>query len=484
MASYYIWTIGCQMNKAESQWIAGYLESAGYQAAISFHEADLVVLNTCVVRRSAEDRVLGTLGLMGGLKRRRPHLSILVTGCFVDSDIERLKGRFPHVDFFFKPGAYSELTTWFQRRGMTVAEQEVLRRVYTGRDSSVAESALSGEIPPPYFVRGRNDKMRRVQGQNDRGSEGLPENDVEWKARNDTREGPSPCAFVPIIQGCDNFCSYCIVPYRRGRERSRPLEEIVCEVKALVEQGVKEVTLLGQNVDSYGHDLPEHPDLADLLTGLNDIDGLARIRFLTNHPKDMSLKLIEAVASLDKVCEHLELAVQAGDNDILKLMRRGYAVEQYRELVQAIRSHIPRISLSTDVIVGFPGETEEQFEHTFRLLEETRFDVVHSAAYSPRPGTIAWRKYEDDIPPEVKKRRLKKIEELQASVAGEINSQLLGKTVEVLVEGKKKGKWYGRSRSDKLVFFADAANWQGQLVEIRIEKTSPWSLQGRAQYKS
>jgi tRNA-2-methylthio-N6-dimethylallyladenosine synthase len=451
VARYYIWTIGCQMNKAESQWIARYLVSAGCQAATSFQEADLVVLNTCVVRRSAEDKVLGTLGLVEGLKRMRPHLSILVTGCFVDSDIEGLKRRFPHVDFFFKPGAYSKLTSWAQQRGISAAEQGLLRRVRTERDSSVAL---------------------------------LPKNDTERRAGNDTYEALSPCAFVPIIQGCDNFCSYCIVPYRRGRERSRPMEEIVCEVKASVRQGAKEVTLLGQNVDSYGHDLPEHPDLADLLTELNGIDGLARIRFLTNHPKDMSLKLVKAIASLDKVCEHLELAVQAGDNDILKLMRRGYSVEQYRELVQAIRSHIPQISLSTDVIVGFPGETEEQFEHTFGLLEETRFDVVHAAAYSPRPGTIAWRKYEDAIPPEVKKRRLNRIEELQASVAGEINSQLLGKTVEILVEGKKKGKWYGRSRSDKLVFFEDAANWLGQLVEIRIEKTSPWSLQGRAKHES
>jgi len=488
MTLYYIWTIGCQMNKAESQWIASYLDSAGYQAATSFQEADLVVLNTCVVRRSAEDKVLGTLGLLKGLKKRRPHLSILVTGCFVDSGIEGLKRRFPHVDFFFKPGAYSELTSWAQQRGISAAEQGLLRGVYPGEpklraltvgrnrggDSSVAEPVLSGEILPLHFV----------QGQNDRWSEGLPQNDRRRRARNDTGETPSPCAFVPIIQGCDNFCSYCIVPYRRGRERSRPLDEIVREVEALVRQGVREVTLLGQNVDSYGHDLPEQPDLADLLTELNGIDGLARIRFLTNHPKDMSLKLIKTIASLDKVCEHLELAVQAGDNDILKLMRRGYTIEQYRELVQAIRGHIPQISLSTDVIVGFPGETEEQFEHSFCLLEETRFDVVHAAAYSPRPGTIAWRKYEDDIPPEVKKRRLNKIEELQASVAGEINSQLLGKTVEILVEGSKKGKWYGRSRSDKLVFFEDAANWLGQLIEIRIEKTSPWSLQGRAKHKS
>ncbi len=259
---------------------------------------------------------------------------------------------------------------------------------------------------------------------------------------------------------------------------SRPLEEIVCEVEELARQGIKEVTLLGQNVDSYGHDLPGHPDLADLLNELNSIDDLVRIRFLTNHPKDISLKLIDAVASLNKVCEHLELPVQAGDDDILKAMRRGYTVERYRELVHTIRRKIPQISLSTDIIVGFPGETEEQFEHSLSLLKEMRFDVIHVAAYSSRPGTIAWREYQDNIPVEIKKERLNKIEELQAAVASEINSQLQGRQVEVLVEGRKKEKWFGRTRSNKLVFFEDAGDWLGQLAIIRIEKTSPWSLRG------
>ena len=424
MLRYFIWTIGCQMNKAESQRIAGYLNSAGYQAASSFWKADLIVLNTCVVRQSAEDKILGTLGLVKGLKRRRPTLSILVTGCFVDSNIEGLRRRFPQVDFFFKPGAYSELTGWAKKQGISTVKQEV-------------------SFPMPV---------------------------------------PSPSAFVPIIQGCNNFCSYCIVPYRRGREVSRPLKEIICEVEELVKQGVKEVTLLGQNVDSYGHDLPEHPDLADLLTELNCVDKLARIRFLTNHPKDMHQKLIEAIASLNKVCEHSNLAVQSGDNDILKAMRRGYTVEQFRELVRTIRHFIPQISLSTDIIVGFPGETEEQFEHTFSLLREMRFDVVHVAAYSPRPGTIACRKYEDNVPLEAKRERLNKIERLQENIAAEINSTYQGKTVEVLVEDKKKGKWYGRTRSDKLVFYEDNVDQLGQLVRVRIDKASPWALQGKIEY--
>jgi tRNA-2-methylthio-N6-dimethylallyladenosine synthase len=425
MLRYFIWTIGCQMNKAESQQIAGYLDSVGHKTATSFSNADLVILNTCVVRQSAENKVLGTLGLLKGLKSKHPNLRILVTGCLVDSDTQELKRRFPHVDLLFKPGDYPELIAWGQKQGIPI-EQRLLRY-----------------------------------------------------ARNDTRGAPSPCAFIPIIQGCDNFCSYCIVPYRRGREVSRPLGEIVCEVEELVRRGIKEVTLLGQNVDSYGHDLPEHPNLADLLNELSSIDDLARIRFLTNHPKDVSLKLIDTVASLDKVCEHLELPVQAGDDDILRAMRRGYTVEQYRELVHTIRRKTPQLSLSTDIIVGFPGETEEQFEHSLSLVKEMRFDVIHVAAYSPRTGTIAWREYQDNIPPEVKKERLNKVEELQAAIASEINSQLQSKQVEVLVEGQKKGKWFGRTRSNKLVFFEDAGEWLGQLARIQIEKTSPWSLKGQ-----
>jgi len=283
---------------------------------------------------------------------------------------------------------------------------------------------------------------------------------------------------VPIIQGCDNFCSYCIVPYRRGRERSRPVEEIVAEVKELVRRGVKEVTLLGQNVDSYGHDLPDTPDLADLLCELNGIDKLVRIRFLTSHPKDMSAKLIEKVACLGKVCEEISLPVQSGSSDILRAMRRGYTVEHYYQLVTDIRSRIPGVALSTDVIVGFPSETEDQFQATFDLLSALRFDTVHVAIYSPRPGTVAAREFTDDVPLATKKGRLSRVERLQGVIAAEINSRLLGKTVEILVEGEKRGRWQGRTRGGKLVFFSDNSNCLGQLVKVRIEKTSPWALQG------
>ena len=411
MPQYHVWTIGCQMNKAESERLGSYLEQLGYESATTFEEADLIVLNSCVVRQSAENRVINKLNALKSLKRLRPGLTLAVTGCLVDSDIEQLKMRFPHVDYFFKPG---DCPQWL---GTTKLEQVIARH-------------------------------------------------------------PSPATFVPIIQGCNNFCSYCIVPYRRGRERSRSISEITSEVKELVHCGVKEVTLLGQNVDSYGHDLPDKLDLTDLLNELNTIDGLARIRFLTNHPKDMSSKLIEAIARLDKVCEQISLPVQSGSNDILKAMRRGYTAEHYRQLVAEIRHRIAGIALSTDVIVGFPSETEEQFQETVNLLSELRFDTVYVAVYSPRPGTLASRKFKDNIPAAEKRERLRKIEQLQEIIAGEINNGLLGRTVEVLVEGSKQGKWYGRIRIGKLVFFEGDGNCLGKLVKIRIDKTSPWSLQG------
>jgi tRNA-2-methylthio-N6-dimethylallyladenosine synthase len=409
------------MNKAESQRVADYLELLGYQATPVIQQANLVVLNTCVVRQSAESKVLGTLGYLKGIKKDKPDLSILVTGCFVDSDVKQLNRRFPHVNMFFKPGDYAGLLNWAKERGIGIPKDITCSL----SSKSVAVSAL-----------------------------------------------------VPIIQGCNNFCSYCIVPYRRGEERSRHVEEVVCEVTKLARHGAREVTLLGQNVNSYGHDLPKQPDLSNLLDELNDVDGLNRIRFLTNHPRDMSQHLIQAVASLDKVCEYISLPLQAGDNDVLKSMRRGYTVEQYRQLVNSIRNYIPDVALSTDVIVGFSNESEEQFERTLAVLEEIRFDTVHVAAYSPRSGTIASKEYEDDVPPEIKKERLHRVETIQAKIAGDINSRLTGKTLEVLVEGKKEGKWYGRTRSNKLVFLESDDDCLSRLVDVTITKTSSWALQG------
>jgi tRNA-2-methylthio-N6-dimethylallyladenosine synthase len=411
MPKYHIWTIGCQMNKAESARLASRFEEMGYEAVESVAEADLIVLNSCVVRQSAEDKVINKLHDLKHLKKERPDITLALTGCLVDSDATHLHKAFPFIDHFFKAG---EPAPWL-------------------------EKSATPSLP----------------------------------AR------PAPSVYVTISQGCDNFCSYCIVPYRRGRERSRHVEEIVCEVKELAWRGAKEVVLLGQNVDSYGRDLEGKPDLADLLTGLNEIGGLARLRFLTNHPKDMSLKLIKTIAGLDKVCEQINLPVQAGSDEILKAMKRGYTVEQYRRLVAKIRENVPGVAISTDVIVGFPGESESQFRQTLNLLSMLKFDTVHVAAYSPRTGTTAARDYADDIPPAEKKERLGKVEALQEQVQAEINARLVGGIAEILVEGRQKGKWYGRTRTDKLVFFSSSQEYTGQLVKIKIEKTSPWSLQGK-----
>ncbi len=399
------------MNKAESERLASRFEELGYEATNRVDVANLIVLNSCVVRQSAENRVVNKLHALKQLKKERPDTVMALTGCLVDSDVSSLKKSYPHIDYFFKAG---EQPPWLEK-----------------------PTALS-----------------------------LPHH-------------PSPAAFVTISQGCDNFCSYCIVPYRRGRERSRPPEEIIYEVKELVSRGAKEITLLGQNVDSYGHDLPGQPDLADLLTELNNVDGLVRLRFLTNHPKDMSQKLIKAIATLDKVCEQISLPVQAGSDEILKAMRRGYTVAQYRKLVDRIRGKVPGVALSTDVIVGFPGESEGQFKQTLDLLSGVKFDTVHIAAYSPRTGTAAARGLKDDVTSTLKKARLEQVENLQQEIQTEINSRLLTTTVEVLVEGRKKGKWYGRTRTDKLVFFTNSGNHLGQMLDITIDKTSPWALQGK-----
>jgi len=417
MSRYHVWSIGCQMNKAYTEQLASDLEELGYQSVKGIDEASIIVINTCVVRQSAENRVLAKLESVAPLKKLYPDTIVALAGCIVESDDADLRRRFPYVDLFLKPGESAELLNMARHR--------------TPKEVS---DVSSGRCPPT--------------------------------------------AFVTIIEGCDNFCSYCIVPYRRGREKSRPLIEIRSQVDSLVMRGVKEITLVGQNVDSYGHDLPGRPDLADLLQELNDMEGLMRIRFLTSHPKDMTRKLIGAVASLDKVCESISLPVQAGDDRILQSMGRGYTVQSYRELIATIRDTVPGVALWTDVIVGFPGESDDQFQRTLNLLAEIRFDTVHVAVYSPRPETLASREFEDDVSLPEKRKRLERVEALEKEIASEINAQLWGQHVDILVEGKKGGRWWGRTRTGKLVFFDDDAERLGQLVKVTIEKTSPWSLQG------
>jgi tRNA-2-methylthio-N6-dimethylallyladenosine synthase len=399
------------MNKSESERLAAYLEHEGYLEAAKAEEADLIILNSCVVRQSAEDRVINKLHSLKALKKNNPLLKIAVTGCIVDGKSGDLQKAFPFIDHFFAAG---DFPTW------------------------LGEYNLEKTLP----------------------------------------KNPKVATYLPIMQGCNNFCTYCIVPYRRGREKSRPVPDILFEASKLAAIGVKEITLLGQNVNSYGQELTAKPDLADLLKEMNKIEGLERIRFLTNHPKDMQIKLLQAMIDLDKVCEQINLPVQAGDDEILKAMLRGYTVEQYRQLISEIRRRIPEVVLSTDVIVGFPGETDIKFANTYKLLQEMRFDMVHVAAYSARSGTLAARTMPDDVPSITKKERLKAIEKLQTGIAAEINAQLVSQTVEILVEGQEKGKWFGRTRGDKLVFFQDSRVFQSQIVRVKIGRSSPWSLTG------
>ena len=409
------------MNKADSQRLGAALEQLGLRPVDRASDADLIVLNSCVVRQSAEDKVVGAVTWIQPLKKKRPDRVVALMGCMVGSKTTELSQRFPHVDVFMRPQQYGPLLD------------------LVGERLGLDWEGCLGPLAP-------------------------------------TR--PEVTSYVPIIHGCDMMCSFCIIPYRRGRQVSRPVDEVVREAELLGARGVKEITVLGQTVDAYGHDLPDQPDLADLLHRLNDISSLQRIRFLTSHPSYMSDRIIRAVASLPKVCEHINLPVQAGDDEILSRMRRTYTQAEYVDLVGRIRDDVPEASLSTDIIVGFPGETEQQYERSLGLVSDLRFDKVHCAAYSPRPGTIADRTMSDDVGADEKTRRRKQLETLQESIQKDINSELLGQELEILVESRHKGKWQGRTRSNKLVYFQDEADYQGQLVHVNITKISPWSLQG------
>lgn len=421
MESFYIWTMGCQMNKADSQRLGSALEQLGLHSAASAKEADLVVLNSCVVRQGAEDKVANNLDLMRPLKKQRPGQVVALMGCMVGPRTDELSRRFPHVDLFMRPQEYGPLLD------------------LVGEQLGVDWEGCVGSLAPQH---------------------------------------PDVTCYVPIIHGCDLMCTFCIIPFRRGRQASRPPAEIVAEVKLLARRGVREVTLLGQTVDAYGHDLPDRPDLAHLLTALNDIPELRRIRFLTSHPTYMSQRIIQSVVDLPRVCEHVNLPVQAGDDEVLRRMRRPYTSADYRELVSRIRATVPGVALSTDLIVGFPGESEDQFERSMELVADLRFAKVHCAAYSPRPGTLAYRNMADDVPVADKVRRLKMVDQLQESILDSDNRGLVGQTLEVLVDGHQKGKWRGRTRADKLVFFKDGGERLGQLVDVRIDEAGPWALQG------
>jgi tRNA-2-methylthio-N6-dimethylallyladenosine synthase len=434
--TYHIWTAGCQMNVADSQRVASALERLGYRAAPRPHKADVIVINTCVVRQSAEDKAHGYLMSLKPLKQNRPERTINLMGCLVGvKGHEHLAERYPHVDVFSPPSDPGPLIAHLtQGESRELAQSEV----------EVRNALLDGDLVLPTH-----------------------------------EQNQLISAHVPVVLGCSHACTYCIIPYRRGIEESRPVGTIVKEVRSLVSQGVKEITLLGQIVDRYGKDVPDGPNLAQLLRLVADVDGLERVRFLTSHPNWMTDELLEAVAEIPKVMPHIEVPVQAGNDEVLKNMKREYTNAEYRRLIEKIRGTIPNVSIGTDIIVGFPGETNEQFMDTYNLLEDLRLDVAHLARYSTRPGTVADRRMPDDVPDEEKWRRFRMLEDQQERIVGEINAKLLGETVEVLFEDQVKGRWRGRTPNTKLVFVESEEDLRGKTLPVQITWTGPWSMQGR-----
>lgn len=432
---YHVWTEGCQMNVADSERVSSALEHLGYEYSPAIEDADVIVLNTCVVRQSAEDKAYGRLTSLLPVKRARPEVVINLMGCLVGvKENHPLRNRFPYVDVFSPPSDPSPLVEFLIQRDV--------------RDAEVAETARRYAVMDGDLLLPHTGDTRQVIG---------------W---------------VPIVYGCSHACTYCIIPYRRGVEQSRPPEEILKEAGSLAAQGVKEITLLGQIVDRYGKDEPAYPTLAGLLRQMSAIDGIERLRFLTSHPNWMTDELLDAVAELPKVMPHIEIPNQAGDDDILAAMKRGYTADQYRALVHKIRARIPGVSIGTDIIVGFPSETDAQFQHTFDLLAELKLDIVHLARYSPRMGTVSERNMADDVPATVKWERFRAIETLQESIARNIHAAYLDQTVEVLFEEKAKKRWKGRTPTNKLVFVETDTDLRGKILPVKITWTGPWSMLG------
>src|SRR5579875_94144 len=419
------------MNVRDSEAMAGLLAAMGFEPTDDPAQADVILLNTCTVRESAEERAYGRLGELRAVKRRRPGLILGMAGCLVQTDRERVLEKAPWLDVVFGVHNIHRLP-------------ELLRQA---RDGCL----------PVYEVWDRPDRDRPLPA----------------------LRGSRVRAFVNIIHGCNKFCTFCIVPYVRGRERSVPPDQVVAEVRAAAAQGYKEVTLLGQNVDSYGHDLVPRCDLAALLRRVHEVPGIERIRFTTSHPRDMTPTLIRTVAELPKVCEHIHLPVQSGDDGILRRMHRAYTVAQYRATVDSIREAMPQASITTDIIVGFPGETDEAFERTLRFVEEVQFDAINTAMYSPRAGTPA-ATYPDQVPEDVKRRRLHSLNQLQERIALALNRRLLGTVQEVLVEEPgTRGGVVGRTRTNKVVVLDGGADLVGRTVEVEILEAGSWVLRGR-----
>ncbi len=424
---------GCQMNFAEAERMAGKLREIGFENTEDAEKADLILIHTCCVRETAEDKVYGKIGEIKRLKREKPSLLFGVTGCMAQKESDALIRRAPHIDFVLGTGRLGELAN-------------VVTELSEERAPHIVDVAEGG-LP--------------VEG-------GTP-----------VRQG-TVSAWVPIMSGCDNFCTYCIVPYVRGRERSRRPEAVIAEVKNAVKNGYREVTLLGQNVNSYGKD-HKLADFSELLKATDAVEGIERVRFMTSHPKDLDSRVIAAVRDGSHICEQFHLPVQHGSNNILKAMNRNYTAERYRDLVRMIRSEVPGASLTTDLIVGFPGETESDFEELLEFLQEIRYDAAYTFLYSKRSGTPA-AKMENQVPEDIKHQRLERLMELQNKISFEINKKLEGTIQEVLAEGESRtdsGVWTGRTRSGKIVLWPkNGEETIGELVQVKITQPQTWVLKG------
>ncbi|MBI3327171.1 MAG: tRNA (N6-isopentenyl adenosine(37)-C2)-methylthiotransferase MiaB [Nitrospinae bacterium] len=426
-------TYGCQMNKYESERMGGILAGLGYDMTDDVREAHVILLNTCSVREKAEQKVYSQVGHLRWLKRKNPELIIGVCGCVAQQEGDRILARAPHVDFVFGPQNIPKLPALLQNT-----------QSHRQQRSDLDDNPLWDEQLFPIR------RESRFQ------------------------------AWVTVMQGCDKFCTFCVVPYTRGRERSRPTAAITHEVAALAAQGYKEVTLLGQTIDAYGKRSPEGKDLADLLEIIHAIEGIRRIRFITSHPRYFTEKLMQTVGRLEKVCEYIHLPVQAGSNAVLKRMHRGYTREDYLAKAERLRAWVDDVALSTDVIVGFPGETDEDFELTRRLVEAVEFDSMYLFKYSPRPGTNA-ATFADQVPEEVKTERFNALSEIQEAIQLRHNQRRVGRYEEVLVEGaSKKGRMQltGRTRQNRAVNFVGHPSLSGSLVTVKIEKGGVHSLEG------
>lgn len=432
MRTYFIRTYGCQMNEHDSEVIEGFLREMGYEPVPSPFEADVVVFNTCSVREKPERKVFSEVEKLRKVKQKRP-LVLVVAGCTSQRLGGEIVKRYPWVDIVMGTRALPKFP-------------HLLSRVLRG-ERPLVETSLDEEIP-----------------------EGLPRCLAQPHK-----------AYVTIMRGCNHFCAYCIVPYVRGREESRKPEAILEEVRKLAEQGVKEITLIAQNVNRYGFDLRPRMDFADLLRLVHEVEGIRWIRFNTSSPFGMTEKLIETVAELPKVCEHFHLPVQSGDDGVLKRMRRGYTVAQFEEIVRKIRERIPDASITTDVMVGFPGETEEAFRNTLELFKRIEFDQAFMFIFNPRPGTEA-ASMPDQIPEEVKHRRHRELVALQNEIAKRKNERLVGRVFEVLVDGpseKDPSKLAGRTRTNKIMVFEGPPHLKGQFVKVRAEEAFLWGFKGK-----